>query len=294
MAGFDAVFVGSGINALAGAALLSQDGLERRASSSARRCSAAASAPSTDLTAPGLHARGARLVAPALHGLAGLCRAEAGARPARRRVPEHRASHGVHVSGRLSRVPLDLARGQRRGTRAARVRRRRGLGGDVRRLHVQRGSLVRRARDRALVAAGLGLGAPGAAALRAPRPPRSMSAASSSSCRDWLDDDVRVRRRARPARALGPPHGARPGPGDVRLHDAGHRLRPSSSEGCPSRRAEACVLVDALAGIVRDAGGEVRTGMPRSSAFSSPAGGRPRSGSQAARRSARAAPSSPA
>ena len=68
MATFDAVFVGSGINSLVGAALLARDGwsvcvLERNdvAGGCIRTLDRS--------DAAGIHARGARLVASALHGL---------------------------------------------------------------------------------------------------------------------------------------------------------------------------------------------------------------------------------
>ena len=52
-----------------------------------------------------VHARGLQLVASALDRLAGLRRAEAGPRPARRRVPQHRAPDGLGLPGRLERLP---------------------------------------------------------------------------------------------------------------------------------------------------------------------------------------------
>ena len=124
MAGFDAVFVGSGINSLAGAALLSKAGwnvcvLERERR--ARRLH-----PHVERSDRArLHARGARVVAPALHRLARVRRAEAGARPARGRVPEHGAPDRRRLPGRLGRVRHDVARGQRRRARAPRRRGRR-------------------------------------------------------------------------------------------------------------------------------------------------------------------------
>ena len=57
------------------------------------------------------------------------------------------------------------------------------------------------------------------------------------SARDWLTDTFDRERGARPARPLGAPHGARPRPGGVRLHDAGDRLRaPARRDAGPARR----------------------------------------------------------
>ncbi len=84
MATFDAVFVGSGINSLVGAALLAREGwnvcvLERN------DVAGGCIRTSDRSDAAGVHPRGARLLASALHRLGRLRRAEGRARPARRR-----------------------------------------------------------------------------------------------------------------------------------------------------------------------------------------------------------------
>ncbi len=117
--------------------------------------------------AAGVHARGARLVAPPLHRLRRLRRAEGRARPSRCRVHQHRPAHGQRLPRRLGRVRVDVAGGQRRRSRPNRSRGRRGLGAAVQRLHGQRRPRVRTARHRALVcrravAGAQGVPAPGA------------------------------------------------------------------------------------------------------------------------------------
>ena len=176
-----------------------------------------------------LHARGARILAPALHGLARIRRAEAGARPARPRVPEHRASHRRGVPGRLGRVSHDIARGQRRRARSACSRRRPCLGVDVQRLHGERRPLVRRPRDGALVTRGSRTRPAGSTPLR-PAGTARVRRRRSRELPRLARRHVRVRCSSRPARPMGAPHRAGAGSGDVRLHDAGDRLR------APARR----------------------------------------------------------
>ena len=82
MARYDAVFVGSGVNALVGAALLAREGwsvavLER----SDRLGGAIYTVP--DYTRPGVHPRALQRLAPALRRLARVCRARRRAHPAR-------------------------------------------------------------------------------------------------------------------------------------------------------------------------------------------------------------------
>ncbi len=82
MATFDAVFVGSGINSLVGAALLAREGwsvcvLERN------DVAGGCIRTSTDLTAARVHPRGARVLAPALHRLRRLRRARRASSTAR-------------------------------------------------------------------------------------------------------------------------------------------------------------------------------------------------------------------
>ncbi len=153
VAGFDAVFVGSGVNSLTGAALLARGGwsvcvLERN--------DRLGGAHPHLLGAHGarLHARADGGLAPALRGLRGLCRA--GRRPdaPRPRVPQHRSADRRALPGRRGRVRDHVARGQRRRVRAPRDGRRRRLAAPVRAVHGLGRSQLRRALGRALVAAG--------------------------------------------------------------------------------------------------------------------------------------------
>ena len=113
VAPFDAVFVGSGINGLAGAALLARDGwrvcvLEREDQlGGCIRTSARADTPR-------LHARAPRSLASAVHRLWRVRRAEGRSRPSRGRVRQHRPADRDGVPGRLRSVRLDLARAKRR------------------------------------------------------------------------------------------------------------------------------------------------------------------------------------
>ena len=61
------------------------------------------------------------------------------------------------------------------------------------------------------------------------------------SARDWLTDTFDRGADARTAGAVGAPHGPRPRPGDVRLHDAGDRLRAPARRdaGAEGRRRQA-------------------------------------------------------
>ena len=124
---FDAVFVGSGINSLAGAALLAKDGW--RVCVLERNDWLGGAIKTVDgLTAPGFRHEVFSSWHPLWVGSPGLRRAEAGPRPARARVPQHRPADRDRVPGRLERPPLHRRRRQR-----GRARRR--LAAAVRRVH---------------------------------------------------------------------------------------------------------------------------------------------------------------
>ena len=98
----------------------------------------------------------------------------------------------------------------------------------------------------------------GLLALRPPRPRRVRRPLAALRAR-LADRDVRRRARPRPARAVGAAHRPRPRPGDVRLHDAGDRLRAPARRdaGAEGRRRRSSSRVWPT--IIRDAGGELRT-----------------------------------
>ena len=169
------------------------------------------------------HARGAVVVAPALRRLGGVRRARRRPRATRARVPQHRGSDGVALPRRLGRVPLDLARAERRGLRAPRPRRRRGLAAAVRGVHALRGPELRCALGRAVVAAGRQAGAPGLPPSGSARVPLVQRRHAHERAR-LARGDVRIRRRARAARAVGAAHRSRARAGRGGLHDAGDRL----------------------------------------------------------------------
>ena len=223
VAGFDAVFVGSGVNSLTGAALLSRAGwkvcvLERN------EVLGGAIRTSDDLTAPGFTHELMASWHPLFAGSAAY--AELGddlGRP-RARVPQHRPADRDALPGRRRGLPDDLARGQRRRVRAPRRGRRRRLEPPVRAVHGLRRAQLRRALRRTVVRAGTQPRAQGLPQLRAPRPGRVRGQLADQRAR-LARDDVRVGARARPARAVGAAHRARPRAGGGGLHDAGHRLR---------------------------------------------------------------------
>ena len=231
-------------------------------------------------------------MAPALHRLGRVCRAEGRSRPPRRRLRQHRPPDRHGVSRRLGGVHHGLARGQRGGVRPARTGRRRRLGAPVQRVHgatpTSRSGSSRRS-----------FGRPRASRSAARRCGGSAAAGCSSSpgntlvsCRDWVTDDVRVRGGPRRPRPLGAPHGPRPGSGDVRLHDAGDRRRAAARRdaGAGGRRRPP------RRGACGDRHRRGRRGAPRGrrpSGSSSRTGGPPASGSRTARSSPQPAPSSP-
>src|SRR6266508_360454 len=93
----------------------------------------------------GRRARGVRVVASALHRLGGVRGAEAGARRARGRVPEHGRADRDPVPGWRERLPDHVARAERRCART-------GVGAHRRGVHAERRPCLRRALDRAVVA----------------------------------------------------------------------------------------------------------------------------------------------
>ena len=191
MATFDAVFVGSGINSLVGSRAARPRRLERlhpRAQRRGRRLHQDVDRPH----AAGLHARGARVLAPALHRLGSVCRAEGRARPARRDVRQHRPAHRDGVSRRLGGVHHRLAGGQRGGVRTAGAGRRGCVGAPVQRVHGERRPLVRDSLDRALVRCRPRARPQGVPAARPPRACSSSRATRSSAAATGS------RRRSRP------------------------------------------------------------------------------------------------
>ena len=206
VAAFDAVFVGSGVNSLTGAALLSRAGwkvcvLERN------ELLGGAIRTSDDLTAPGFTHELMASWHPLFAGSAAYAELGDDLRPPRARVPQHRPADRDALPGRRRGLPHDLARGQRRRVRAPRRGRRRRLEPPVRAVHGLRRAQLRRALGRALVAAGPRARAQGLPQLRPPRPARVRGQLADQRAR-LARDDVRVGARARPARAVGAAHRA--------------------------------------------------------------------------------------
>ena len=177
-----------------------------------------------------LHARGAGVVASALHRLGRVRRAEGRARPPRRRVREHRPADGNGVSRRVGRLHHDLARGQRR--RARPVRRpataRPGRRSSTRSWRTPT-SPSASCRTELWSGAGLSLGRKAYRRLGR-RGLLEFAGGTLVSCRDWVTQTF----RSDAAHGLLAPWvlhtGLGPGPGDVRVHDAGDR------RGAPARR----------------------------------------------------------
>ena len=259
VAGFDAVFVGSGINALAGAALLSKAGwnvcvLER--SDELGGCIRT----SSDLTVPGF----THEVLASWHPLFTGSPAYAELKPdLDRRGLEYLNTElptGSAYPGRLGCLPHDVARGQRRRARAPRRRGRPGLGGDVQR-RSWRTPTCRSAcsapssgRPPASASGGRRSAASGVAGCS------STSAVCSTSCRDWLGDTF----ESDAAHGLLAPWVLHTGLGPDQA-TSGFMTQVIACAlqlgGMPVPKGGGVVLVDGLAGIVRDAGGEVRTGV---------------------------------
>ena len=227
MGPYDAVFVGSGINALAGGALLSKAGwrvciLERndRLGGAIRT--------EEGLVAPGFTHEVFSSWHPLFTGLGGVRGARRRPRAARPRVPQHRPADGQRVPGRVERVPDDLARGQRRRARRPRGRGRRRLARRVRRVHGERRPLVRRA----LVGALVGRGprprrrrptAASAAAGCSPTAARCSRAAATGSTATFASPQAHGL-----LAPVGAAHRPRAGAADLRLHDEGDRRRAAA------------------------------------------------------------------
>ena len=184
---YDVVFVGSGINSLAGAALLARAGQARASCSSATTTSAARSRPRRS-PSPGFTHEVFSSWHPLFMGSAAY--AELG--------------DELHARG-LEYLNTELATGslfpdgesiflttshdaQRRGARAPRGRRRRRLGPHRRRVHAERRPRVRRAQDRALVVRP----ASGSGSKAYRRLGRSglveFTGGVLSTCRDWVTE----------------------------------------------------------------------------------------------------------
>ena len=231
MAGFDAVFVGSGINSLAGAALLAKDGW--RVCVLERNDWLGGAIKTVDgLTAPGFRHE----VFSSWHPLWVGSPAYAELKPDLDRLgleylntdlptatafPDGSSAH-LSTDGAANVAELGDA-WQRQFDEFMAARRHR----------------VRRARHRALVDAGPLARPQGLQAVRPARPRRVRRALAALRAR-LAPRHLPGRARARPARAVGAAHRPRPRPGDVRVHDAGDRLRAPARRdaGAEGRRRE--------------------------------------------------------
>ena len=223
MATFDAVFVGSGINSLVGAALLARDGwsvcvLERN------DVAGGCISTSQRSDAPGLHPRGARVLASALHGLGRVRRAQGRSRPTRRR----RTSTPTCRPGRRSpTAPRRSSRARSRGTSRSSTAIAPGDGAAWERqfnaFMAQRRPRLRASLDRALVGRRPLARAQGASTSRPPRAARVRRQHARRAAATGSTSTFESEARPRGPRAVGAPHGPRPGSGDLGVHDAGDR-----------------------------------------------------------------------
>ena len=253
---YDAVFVGSGINSLVGAALLAQAG--RRVLVLERNDSLGGAIKTAEITEPGFVHEVFSSLAPALPRLRGLCGARGRARRARSGVPEHRAADGLALPGRLERVPDHVPRGERGGFERLAPRGRRGLAARRRGVHAQRRPGVRRARHGALVVARRSASALKAYRRLGRRGLVEFSGDLLASCRDWVTETF-----SSPAACTGssPRGSSTPGSGpDAASSGFMTQVIAVAIElgGMPVPRGGGVRLVEALAGIIRDAGGALR------------------------------------
>ena len=294
MAAYDAVFVGSGINTLTGAALLSREGwsvcvLERddaprRCDPDGRRTTPCPASP-TRCSAPGIRSS----------GVGRLRRARGRPPRARARVRQHRPADGDGVPRRRGDVPADVAGGERRRVRPPRTPATARRGQPSSTTFMANADLSFGVLGTELWSvAGLSPRPADAASLRTSRPPRLRRRQRSPSCRDWTDRDLPAER----AHGLLAPWVLHTGLGpDSAVSGFMTQVIACAVQlgGMPVPVGGGVRLVDALAGIVRDAGGELGTSAERRrGSLVSLGAGPPASSSPTARRFTRRARSSPA
>ena len=171
MASFDAVFVGSGINSLAGAALLSQRGWRVCVLEREDRLGGCLYT-SDDLTLPGFTHEVLASWHPLWTGGGAYAELKDELDREGRRVRQHRPPHRHRLSRRLGGVHPRVSGRERRRAGLARRRRRRRVGVVLQRVHGQRGPRLRPARHRAVVERGSRSRADGLATLRSARAAR--------------------------------------------------------------------------------------------------------------------------
>ena len=174
---YDVVVVGSGINSLAGAALLAKAG--RRVLVLEREDRLGGAIWTAEITEPGFVHEVLASWHPLFAGSAAYAELADDLDALRARVPEHGAPDRLAGARRRHRVPHHRSRAQRRGARAPRARGRRGVEPDRAELHAERGPLVRRAHDRAVVARRRAARAQGVPAAGPARPRRVRAATCS-------------------------------------------------------------------------------------------------------------------
>ena len=222
MATFDAVFVGSGINSLVGAALLAREGwsvcvLERN------DVAGGCIRTSTDLTLPGFTHEVLASWHPLFTGSAAYAELEGRADRPRGHVRQH------GPADRNARSPTARRRSSRARSRATWRSSTGSLpatappgSGSSTSSWATPTSRSGSSSTELWSTAGLTLGRKALRRLGR-RGLLEFAGKTLVSCRDWVTDDVRVRGGARRSRALGAAHGPRARSGDVRVHDAGDR-----------------------------------------------------------------------